>query len=150
MKALALLTVVVVLVVWLVWNAWNVFRVVVGARDGSWRRPMWWTRLCSIALFVGAAAWTRGVFAAGLDTRKTCLYTHHVPYDTAYRDAHADEFRRLFPLHNKCDAHFDLVPGWVNPTVVAGAVVALAAAAVLLWFATTYVIRLSRKENQSS
>lgn len=149
MKAVALLTVTVGLAAWLVWNAWNVFRIVTGVRDGAWRRAMWWTRLCSVSLFVGVAVWIRGVFAAGLDTRKTCLFVHHERYDEAYRDSHAAEFRRIFPLHNKCNAHADLVPAWVNPTVVVCAIVSLAAVAVLLWFATTYLISLSRKEDRS-
>ncbi|MGW2423655.1 hypothetical protein ACWC0C_31135 [Streptomyces sp. NPDC001709] len=149
MKALGLLTVVAVLIAWLVWNAWNVFRIGTGVRDGAWRRPMWWTRLCSVALFVGVATWIRGVFATGLDTRKTCLFVHHERYDEAYQRSHAAEFSKIFPLHNKCNPHADLVPAWVNPTIVICAVVASAAAAVLLWFATTYVISLFRKEDQS-
>lgn len=143
MKALGLLTVVAVLGAWLVWNAWNVFRLVTGVRDSSWRGPMWWTRLCSVALFVGVAAGIRGLFATGLDTRKTCLFVHHERYDEAYRHSHAAVFSKIFPLHNMCNAHADLVPAWVNPTIAVCGVVALAAAAAPLWFVTTHVIRLS-------
>ncbi|MFF4806118.1 hypothetical protein ACFY1U_48420 [Streptomyces sp. NPDC001351] len=151
MKALGLLTVIAVLGAWLVWNAWNVFRLVTGVRDGSWRRPMWWTSLCSVALFVGVAAWVRGLFATGLDIRKTCLFVHHERYDEAYRRTHAAEFDKIFPLHNMCNAHADLVLAWVNPTTGVCGVFALVAAAVLLWFVTAHAIRLSqpaRKEHQ--
>jgi hypothetical protein len=152
MKALGLLTVVAVLGAWLVWNTWNVFRLVTGVRDGSWRHPMWWTRLCSVALFAGAAAWIRGLFAGGLDARTTCLFVHRERYDEAYRQSHTSDFDRIFPLHNMCNAHADLVPAWVNPTIVVCGVVALAAAAVVLRFGTAHALRLSPpagKEHQS-
>ncbi|GAA2522218.1 hypothetical protein [Streptomyces longisporus] len=152
MKALGLLTVIAVLGAWLVWNAWNVFRLVTGVRDGSWRRAMWWTRLFSVALFAGAAAWIRGLFATGLDTRKTCLFVHHERYDEAYRRTHDAEFDKIFPLHNMCNAHADLVPAWVNPTIAVCGIVALAAAAVLLCLVIAHASRLSppaRKEHQS-
>ncbi|MGW5214646.1 hypothetical protein ACWEQO_26540 [Streptomyces sp. NPDC004051] len=42
---------------------------------------------------------------------------HGQKYDDDYRIRHADEADRWFPLHNKCNAEFDLVPAWVNPTV---------------------------------
>ena len=136
MKALGLLTVVAVLGAWLAWNAWNVFRLVTGVRDGSWRRPLWWARLGSVALFAGVAAWIRGLFATGLDARTTCLFVHHERYDEAYRHSHAAEFGKIFPLHNMCNAHADLVPTWVNPTITACAVITLAAGAALLWSGT--------------
>ncbi|GAA1359414.1 hypothetical protein [Streptomyces beijiangensis] len=149
MKQAGAVAAAVILVVWLLWNLWNVYRITVGLRDGSWRRPMWWTRLCSVALLVGLASWIRGVFSTGLDLRKTCQFVHHQRYDAAYWESHTAEFRKLFPLHNKCNAHFDLVPGWVDPAVVVCAVVSLVAVAVLLGFGTARLISLSRKGNQS-
>jgi hypothetical protein len=137
----------VILVVWLVWNLWNVYRLTAGLRDRSWRRPMWWTRLCSVSLFAGLASWIRGVFSAGLDLRETCQYVHDERYDAAYWESRTDEFRKLFPLHNNCNAHFDLVPGWVNPAIVVCAVISLVAAAVLIGFG---IRRLRPKRRKAS
>ncbi|MFI9051563.1 hypothetical protein [Streptomyces sp. NPDC053427] len=102
---------------------------------------MWWTRLCSVSLFAGLASWIRGLFSGGLDVRKACLFVHHESYDHAYRTSHVEEIGRLFPLHNKCNAGYDMVPAWVNTTVVACAVISLAALAVLLWFGATQLVR---------
>ncbi|WP_326754579.1 hypothetical protein OIE73_25330 [Streptomyces hirsutus] len=44
------------------------------------------------------------------------------------------QFQRLFPLHNKCNAEYDLVPAWVNPAIVNRVAFVLLATAVLLWF----------------
>jgi len=91
----------------------------------------------------------QSLFATGLDTRKTCLFVHHERYDEAYRRTHAAEFDKIFPLYNMCNAHADLVPAWVNPTIAVCVVVALAAAAVLLWFVTTHVIKDFTRANAS-
>ncbi|MCP9956614.1 hypothetical protein [Streptomyces sudanensis] len=149
MKQAGALLVAVVLVSWLVWNLWNVFRIATDFRGGSWRRPLWWARVGSIALFAGLMTWIWGKFRGGLDARKTCQFVHHEYYDRAYRDAHAVEFDRLFPLHNKCNAHFDLVPAWVNPSIMLCAALVLAAVAVPLRFGIACLTSFSRKEYQS-
>ncbi|MGW5423989.1 hypothetical protein [Streptomyces sp. NPDC003943] len=134
---------------WTLWNLWNLFRIAGGLRDGRWRRPVWWARVFSVSLCAGLVAWLWGLFTGGLDVRKTCLYLRHENYDEAYRKVHTEEFSKLFPLHNKCNADYDLVPAWVNPTVVICAVVALVALAVLLRFAFARLVSPSRKEHQS-
>ncbi|RNG35350.1 hypothetical protein [Streptomyces botrytidirepellens] len=149
MKQVAFFAVAAALIVWLIWNLWNLFRILTGLRNGSWQRPMWWTRLCSVSLFAGLASWIWGTFRTGLDVRDTCQFVHHERYDETYWDAHAKEFQKIFPLHNKCNAHYDLVPAWVNPAIVVCAVVSLAAIAVLLRFGTAYITNLPRRENQS-
>ncbi|MGW3495334.1 hypothetical protein [Streptomyces sp. NPDC001020] len=154
MKETGALTGVVIFVAWLVWNLLNVFRIVGGLRNGSWRRPMWWTRLCSLSLFAGLASWLRGVFVGGLDVGETCQFVHHEHYDSAYRNAHAEEFHKLFPLHDKCNAHYDMVPAWVNPTIVICTAVGLVAIAALVWFGTahlaTWASRSARRPTGSS
>ncbi|MGW4596899.1 hypothetical protein ACWEOA_16560 [Streptomyces sp. NPDC004457] len=132
MKQLGALFTAVVLIGWSVWNLWNLYRIVTGLRDAPWRRPLWWARVCSVALFTGLVSWIWGVLRGGLDVRETCQFVHHEHYDRAYRDAHAAEFRKFFPLHDKCNAHFDLVPAWVNPSITVCAVIATTAVAVLL------------------
>ncbi|MGW4163746.1 hypothetical protein [Streptomyces sp. NPDC004788] len=135
---------------WTLWNLWNLFRIAGGLRDGSWRRPRWWARALSVSLCAGLLAWARGLFAGGLDVRETCVHLRHENYDEAYRKVHAEEFSKLFPLHDKCNADYDLVPAWVNPTVVILAVVALVALAVLLRFAFARLVGPSRTEHQAS
>lgn len=58
-----------------------------------------------------------GAFSGALSVRKSCR-VHQEYYDDAYRAQHAGEMDRWFPLHNKCNADFDLVPAWVNPALV--------------------------------
>jgi hypothetical protein len=103
---------------------------------------MWWTRLCSVSLFAGLASWLRGALSGGLDVGETCQFVHHERFDYAYRESHAEEPQKLFPLHNKCNAHYDLVPSWVNPAIVICTVVALAAVAVLVWFGSARLFGL--------
>ncbi|WP_274917832.1 hypothetical protein [Streptomyces sp. WZ-12] len=59
-----------------------------------------------------------GLFSGGLDVAESCRLIHHEDYDAAYRSEHAAEMDRWFPLHNKCNSDFDLVPTWVNPALV--------------------------------
>ncbi|WP_228386542.1 hypothetical protein [Streptomyces katsurahamanus] len=137
------------LTVWFAWNLWNVVQLFKGLCERFWTRPMWWLRLLSVALFTGAAAWVFGVSAGGLDTREACELTHYQPYDSDYRAAHSDEPRRMFPLHNKCNASYDLVPSWVNPTVVACFVIAVLCIVVLGWLGVSRALAVKRKELRS-
>ncbi|MFE9924727.1 hypothetical protein ACFYQA_25020 [Streptomyces sp. NPDC005774] len=137
MEAIGVLAVSGLLVAWLLWSLWNLYRIPVGLRDGSWQRPLWWARLWSLALFVGCVAWVRGALSGAFDVGEACEYAHHQTYDSTYRAAHIEEFNGLFPLSNKCNAHYDLVPAWVNPTIVNCAAFVLLATGVLLWFGVT-------------
>jgi hypothetical protein len=149
MKGSGALVIVVVFVGWAMWNLRNLFRIATGLRDRSWRRPLWWTRVGSVALFTGLTTWTWALFSTGLDESDTCQFVHHEYYDSAYADAHAAESQKLFPLHNRCNAHFDMVPAWVNPSLVVCAVITMVAAAVLLRFGIAHLTSLLRKEIQS-
>ncbi|MEU6536878.1 hypothetical protein [Streptomyces sp. NPDC047000] len=142
MKEVGALGTAVVFIGWAMWNLWSLFRIATGLRDRSWQRPLWWTRVGSVALFAGLTTWTWALFSTGLDVSDTCQFVHHEYYDSTYTGAHAAEFRKLFPLHNKCNAHFDLVPPWVNPFLVVCTVVVVAAVAVLLRFGITHLTGL--------
>ncbi|ANW20776.1 hypothetical protein [Streptomyces clavuligerus] len=104
---------------WFAWNVWNVVQLFKALGERFWTQPMWWVRALSVSLFLGAAAWLFGAVPGGLDVAETCVLNHHQAYDSAYRSAHSEDFDRLFPLSNKCNASYDLVPAWVNPTVAA-------------------------------
>ncbi|MFI5491865.1 hypothetical protein [Actinoplanes sp. NPDC051859] len=58
-----------------------------------------------------------GFFSLAWDIFEDCQ-RHNQPFDQAYRSEHPQEPGRWFPLHDKCNANFDLVPAWVNPAVV--------------------------------
>lgn len=118
MKLAALLSIVAVLLIWLAWNVWNLFRIAVDLRTAPYRRPVWWTRVLSVTLFAAAAIWAWGISRGGLDLEEVCKFEHGQRYDDAFWEAHSEEFRRIFPLHNKCNEHYDMIPAWVNPAIV--------------------------------
>lgn len=58
-----------------------------------------------------------GGWAGGKDIDEACAAAGQV-VDQRYRAEHWREPGRLFPMHNRCNADHDLVPGWVNPALV--------------------------------
>lgn len=66
--------------------------------------------LFCFAFFVGAAA-------PALDVGEQCAAAGQI-YDRTYQIEHIGESGKLFPMHNKCNAKYDLVPAWVNPALV--------------------------------
>lgn len=60
-----------------------------------------------------------GLFGGGLETDETCELRHHQTYDQEYRTAHPEHANtRIFPLSNKCNADYDMIPFWMNPLIV--------------------------------
>ncbi|MET9918129.1 hypothetical protein ABZZ04_13690 [Streptomyces sp. NPDC006435] len=107
--------------------------------------------LIGAALTVGGftvVVWVLGVFAGGLDVRETCELTHHTTYDQAWRDRTGADGTSYFPLANACNEQVDLVPAWVNPTIVVLVVLAVGALALALFRIACAVFR--RKELVSS
>ncbi|MDI3424078.1 hypothetical protein [Streptomyces luteolus] len=135
---------VLLLAVWVVWNGWSFLGLVSGLGRGVWRGAMWWMCLCCVALF---AAWLRGLFSGGLDTKEACRSVRHRPCGGAYWEARAEQFGKFFPLHSMCNEHYGMVPAWVNPTAVTCVVVALISAAVVLWFGIARLIGTPGKGN---
>ncbi|MEU5896706.1 hypothetical protein [Streptomyces venezuelae] len=85
---------------------------------GNWRRSPLWFAMNAVALLLGTGVtYLIGAFAGGLDTEEEC-HNAGQTYDSAYRSAHFREFGRWYPLHEKCNAGYDLVPAWVNPTLI--------------------------------
>jgi predicted PurR-regulated permease PerM len=114
----------------------SVWKTARGLRTGGWRRPRWWVFPAVVLAAVGFVTWFVGIFSGGLDVAETCAERGY-RYDDAYRSEHWREPSSWFPLHNKCDAEHDLVPAFVNPTLVAvvvlllGCVAGAVAAAVI-------------------
>ncbi len=103
--------------------AWGGQRVVRG-----WRSPGGWVRLALTAASCALLVYVYGLFnAAVYDIGETCGRVGQ-PYDTGYRHAHWQEADLWFPLHNRCNAGYDLVPAYVNPLVVVLTVLTLGCA----------------------
>lgn len=69
-----------------------------------------------------------GIFVGGLDDAESCELNHHQVYDQEYRTAHPEYANRnLFPLSNKCNASYDMVPFWMNPAIVGFALLSVGA-----------------------
>ncbi|HEX8628553.1 MAG TPA: hypothetical protein VF755_10330 [Catenuloplanes sp.] len=115
--------------------AWSVWRVVKGARVGDWRRPGWFGHAAWASFAIAAMAWIWGAFSApGLRTyHEVCGLRHRQPFDEGFYQAHRDDYFRLFPLTSKCNAGYDLVPAWVNPTVLVFFLLFLVSTAGLGW-----------------
>ena len=103
---------------------------------GRWRHSAGWFVLMAVLLVLGAGVtYLVGSLAGGnLDPEEAC-HARGQNYDRAYRTANFDEYTQWFPLHDKCHAGYDLVPGWVNPTLVLLPVLAVACLA--------YAVRLA-------
>ncbi|OKI04844.1 hypothetical protein A6A06_09015 [Streptomyces sp. CB02923] len=117
MKQLVVLLAVIVIAAWCVWSVWSAIVAVKWAVTGVWRRPRWWVHVTSALFFADVLVWLRGALSGGLNTEKICRFAHHTVYDPSYRERHGDGLWNVFPLHNHCNAQYDLVPAWVNPTV---------------------------------
>lgn len=114
---LELITRAVGVVLVLAFPVWSSRKLLKSARDRGWRRPGWFGRAAGICGYVAVLAWLWGVTRDGLDIDETCRVVHGQEYDRSYHEAHLADYFRPFPLSLKCNAGYDLVPGWVNPVV---------------------------------
>ncbi|WP_344219995.1 hypothetical protein [Kribbella sancticallisti] len=97
--------------------------------------PVWFAATALLLTLGTAITYLAGSLAgANLDPEESC-HAAGEPYDRAYRRANFDEYTQWFPLHDRCHAGYDLVPAWVNPTLVALPVLAIACLA--------YAVRLA-------
>ncbi|MEX0168753.1 hypothetical protein [Streptomyces sp. LMG1-1-1.1] len=104
--------------------------------SGTWRRsPGWfvWSALLLLAA-TGVTYLVGSLAGASLDPEEACHRAGET-YDALYRSANFEEYTRWYPLHDKCNAGYDLVPAWVNPTLAV-----LPALAVLC---LAYAVRLA-------
>jgi hypothetical protein len=103
---------------------------------GRWRRSARWFAGTAVLLVLGTGvSYVVGSLAgASLDPEESC-HAAGQTYDRDYRRANFGEYTQWFPLHDKCHAGYDLVPSWVNPTLVILPVLAVACLA--------YAVRLA-------
>ncbi|MFF9063600.1 hypothetical protein ACF09K_33690 [Streptomyces sp. NPDC014882] len=115
--------------------------------DGRWRRSPLWFAVTAVILLLGTGiTYLIGALAGGLDTEEEC-HSAGQAYDSAYRSAHFREFGRWYPLHEKCHAGYDLVPAWVNTTLL---VLPVLAALCLAYSVRLAVIHRRTKKKESS
>ncbi|MEH0937813.1 hypothetical protein [Micromonospora psammae] len=103
----------------------------------AWRSPGGWVRLALITASCTLLLYVYGLFSrVAYDIGETCdwLGQH---YDTGYRAEHWREPGRWFPLHNRCNAGYDLVPTYVNPSLVVLAVLTLGCAVMAVTLTVT-------------
>ncbi|WP_046497917.1 hypothetical protein [Streptomyces odonnellii] len=107
--------------------------------------PVAWLALAVVsALLLGAARFV-GVFSSGLDIVEACDAAGQ-PFDDQYwaeRDRQAEQW---FPVRNKCNAHYDLVPVWVNPAIVVFVLLIVVCLGAAVWSARS---RLRAKRGKS-
>ncbi|CAM5645998.1 Integral membrane protein OS=Streptomyces fumanus OX=67302 GN=GCM10018772_38650 PE=4 SV=1 [Streptomyces fumanus] len=106
-----------------------------GRRGRGFLRPSTLVALCCVALLNAATCWFIGLSQAGLDLREACEYDHGVRFDDKWNDAHYAESQQFFPLHARCNADVDLVPAWINPTIIALVLLAAALLGAALFLA---------------
>ncbi|MFI7277918.1 hypothetical protein [Streptomyces sp. NPDC049879] len=104
--------------------------VVLLVRGRQRKKGLWQPSSLAVVGFVTllntATLWFVAVAAGGLDLAEACEYGHGVRFDDEWNSAHYRESGRLFPVHARCSADVDLVPSWVNPALVALALLSLA------------------------
>jgi hypothetical protein len=140
-ETLIILGVVLVVVVFLAWGGYAWVKTVKMASRGAWRQPSLWVYAVGAALLITAVSWTTGMFSQAWDLAEDCA-RHGQTVDESYQEHHLRDAHHWFPLHSRCNAHYDLVPAWVNPAIVISA----AAAGAFMVTAAVVGIRNHRKK----
>jgi hypothetical protein len=100
-----------------------------------------WLGLALVSVLALGVTYFVGVASGGLEIDEACAAAGQ-PVDDNYRAQHWQEPGRFFPLHNKCNADYDLVPGWTNPALV---ILAVLAALLLLAFCVSLTTTVKRR-----
>ena len=87
-----------------------------------------------------------GIFASGKDIDETCAKAGQL-LDNTYRAQNWQEPGRLFPLHNKCNAGYDMIPIWINPALVIFSVLTATFICAFI-VAATKRLKAHRRESQ--
>ncbi|MFE2132712.1 hypothetical protein ACFW9X_05640 [Streptomyces sp. NPDC059466] len=103
--------------------------------------PGFWFGSSTVAGIVLVPTWLWGALSGGLDVAETCVLGEGQPFDASYRQGLGPQPSGPFPLHNMCNASYDLVPGWVNPTLACLAVIVTGS---LIATVVTGVVQLRR------
>ncbi|WP_405535822.1 hypothetical protein OG787_19000 [Streptomyces sp. NBC_00075] len=99
-------------------------------------RPLVWLALAFVSLLLLGVTYFVGMFSGGHELDETCASLGQ-RVDEEYRAEHWREPGQGFPLHNKCNADYDLVPVWVNPGIVVLGVLVVVCVGAGVWSAAT-------------
>ncbi|MGW5561523.1 hypothetical protein ACWER9_30435 [Micromonospora sp. NPDC003944] len=102
---------------------------------GRWKTPGWFLATAGLAIVATAVTWFLGAFAGPFMSSEESCRQAGVSYDRDYRAVHWRESSRWFPLHDRCNATYDLVPAWVNPALVLLSLLAVLCIGVAVWLA---------------
>jgi hypothetical protein len=103
--------------------------------------PGFWLGPTLTSVFMLGMVFLSGLSASGKDIDDTCLAAGQ-ELDMNYRLQNVNESAQFFPLHNKCNALYDTVPGWVNPVL---AFLALLTVMFLFAMASTLFVRVKSR-----
>jgi hypothetical protein len=93
----------------------------------------WLARFAVGSFFASIAMYLWGAFHLfAWDIEELCTVIHHQDYDARYSAP------GLIPLARKCNAHFDLIPSYVNPAVLG---LAIAAVVLIIAASVAYLLR---------
>ncbi|MEV1018455.1 MULTISPECIES: hypothetical protein [unclassified Micromonospora] len=102
---------------------------------GRWKTPGWFVATAGLSIAAAVVTWFVGAFAgSSMSSEESCRQAG-VSYDSAYRAVHWRESSRWFPLHDRCNATYDLVPVWVNPALVLLSLLAVSCIGAAFWLA---------------
>lgn len=93
--------------------------------------PRTWKWGIFLSLAALCVTFVIGVTRAGNDITETCIAAGQT-YDREYRAQNSEEASLWFPLHNKCNANYDVVPPWINPALVIFAILAVTCLILLI------------------
>ncbi|MDN5667465.1 MAG: hypothetical protein L0G87_03610 [Renibacterium salmoninarum] len=113
--------------VYRIWKAGEPASVVrrVGYNGARRLHPLGWLAAAPVSFAAFSVTFLIGVFSPGLRVHKTCMQNGQI-FDREYRSKNWEEASRFFPLSNRCNADYDLVPPWINPALLIFAAMTLA------------------------
>ena len=105
-----------------------------------------WLGLSFLSFIAIGVTYFIGIFASGKDTDETCAKAGQL-LDNTYRAQNWQEPGRLFPLHNKCNAGYDMIPIWINQALVIFSVLTATFICAFI-VAATKRLKAHRRESQ--
>ncbi|NEA66459.1 hypothetical protein [Streptomyces sp. SID12488] len=103
-----------------------------------WGLLAWGVALVASPFLLGITFFV-GIFSGGHEIDETCASLGQ-PLDDQYRAEHWREPGQWFPLHNKCNADYDLVPVWVNPAIVVLTLLIVVCMGIGMWLAVARLV----------
>lgn len=96
--------------------------------------PLAWLALGVAFSFLLGITFFVGMFSGGHELDETCAELGQ-RVDEEYRAEHWREPGEWFPMHNKCNPGYDLVPVWVNPGIVVLTLLIVVCVGAAMWSA---------------